>query len=285
MPDTQASNLPAHTIGPNDLLAISIYDAPELSRTVRVSPEGDIRIPMLQSTIRAEGALPAEMETRIADALRSEEILVSPVVTVTVAEYNSRPITVAGAVKNPLTFQAIGPMRLLDAIGKAGGLTDTAGSEILVLRPSGATQISVRALINAQDAELNIPLSGGEEIRVPTAGRVFVAGNVRKPGAFAIRDAAEGTVLQMLAMAEGLTPFAQKRAYIYRRTPEGARTEVVVELEEVLKRKSTDVAVLPEDILYIPDNKSRRMSMAALERILHFGSTAGATALIYNGVR
>lgn len=79
--------------------------------------------------------------------------------------------------------------------------------------------------------------------------------------------------------------YSTKDAYIYRAADGGKRTEIVVKLESILKRQSPDVAILPDDILYVPDNKGRRIAMAALERVLMFGSTAGATALIYGGVR
>ena len=60
-------------------------------------------------------------------------------------------------------------------------------------------------------------LYGGEEIRVPEAGKVFVVGNVKKPGAYPVQDVSDTTVLKMLALAEGLMPFAAKQAFIYRR--------------------------------------------------------------------
>ena len=138
------------------------------------------------------------------------------------------------------------------------------------------------ALIDAANPEMNVTLTGGEEILVPAMGRVFVVGSVKRPGAFALREGGEGTVLQMLALAEGLAPFPGKLAYIYRRSRDGSRTEAPIELELILKRKRPDVSVLPDDILYVPDNKSRRLTATALERILSFGSSAGATALIYN---
>ena len=81
----------------------------------------------------------------------------------------------------------------------------------------------------------------------------------------------------------GTRAVLRKTAYIYRRAKGGPRTEVAVELEAILKRKHPDIAVLPDDILYVPDNKARRLTATAVERILSFGSTAGATALIYNG--
>jgi polysaccharide export outer membrane protein len=282
-----AANLPAHRIGANDLVSIAVYDAPELTRTVRVSTDGFIRLPMLKQRVQASGMLPAEMEAAIAEALEREEILVSPVVTVTVAEYHSRPISVSGAVKTPVTFQAIGPLRLLDALARAGGLTEDAGPDILITRSEGEREsaetrrVPVKALLNAAGPDLNVALAGGEEITVPAIGRVFVVGNVRKPGAFPLREASEGTVLQMLALAEGLTSYSAKQAFVYRRGPDGVRREIPVELSAIIRRRHADVTVLPDDILYIPENRGRRMSIGAIERALAFGTTAGATALIY----
>jgi polysaccharide export outer membrane protein len=280
--DSPSTNLPAHLIGPTDLLSVSVYDAPELSKMVRVSEDGHIRLPMLKSRIRVVDAMPAQAEASIAKALETEEILVSPVVTVTVAEYNSRPISVAGAVRQPQTFQAIGSLRLLDALNKAGGPSEQAGSEILVSRSGEpARHISLKGLFETADESLNIPLTGGEEIRVVEAGKAFVVGNVKKPGAFVLRDSEDTSVLQVLALAEGLAPFASKQAFIYRRKPDGVRTEITVELDQILRRKHNDVAVLADDIVYIPENKGRKLSIAALEKVLLFGSTAGATALVY----
>ena len=284
-------NLPMQTIGANDLLAISVYDSPELTRLVRVSAAGLIRLPMLQEKLQAAGLVPSDLEVAIASALKADEVLVEPLVTVTIAEYHSRPISVMGSVKRPITFQAEAPVTLLEALARAEGLTPEAGPVILVTRtqegddgsPARGTQrIPLSALIDGASQAVNVGLTGGEEILVPAMGRVFVVGNVRKPGAFSLRDAG-GTVLQMVALAEGLAPYAAKLAYLYRRGPDGSRTETAVELESILKRKHADVAVLPDDILYIPDNKGRRLTVTALERVLAFGSTAGATALIYGG--
>lgn len=86
---TGGPNLPAQRIGANDLIAISVYDSPEFTRTVRISAEGQIQLPMLRRRIKAAGSLPSELESAIADALRAEQLLVDPVVTVTVVEYHS----------------------------------------------------------------------------------------------------------------------------------------------------------------------------------------------------
>src|SRR5215470_9578584 len=74
-------NLPAQPVGANDLIAVSVYDAPELSRTIRVGADGLIRLPMLEQRIKAEGLYPAALEAAIAKALKEEEILNAPFVT------------------------------------------------------------------------------------------------------------------------------------------------------------------------------------------------------------
>jgi polysaccharide export outer membrane protein len=288
-PET-AANLPAQKIGPRDLIAIQVYDSPELTRTLRVGADGMIRLPMLRQRIKAEGLMPNDLELALAKALEEEGIIVLPLVTITVAEYSSRPISVAGAVKSPLTFQASAPVTLLEAVTRAGGLTPEAGSEILISKsqpgPDGEPaalilRVPVKALIDSGDPESNLKLTGGEEIRVPEAGKVFVVGNVKKPGAFPVQDGAETSILKVLALAEGLAPFAGKQAFIYRREASGSKNEIPIELNKIMARKAPDATLLANDVLYIPDNHGKRLGIAALEKILLFGSTVGGTALIY----
>ena len=291
--DPGGPNLPAQKIGANDLIAISVYDAPEFTRTLRVGADGDIRLPMLKQLVRAEGLLPAQLETAVAAALQAEQILVDPYVTVSVVEYDSRPISVAGAVKSPITFQAMGNVTLLEAITRAGGLAPDAGGEILVTHtqpgPDGAPlsltrRIPVKALIDAADPEVNLALQGGEQIRVPEVGKVFVVGNVHKPGAFPLQDNDETTVLKALALSEGLTPYAQKTAYIVRRDDRtGHKNEIPIELAKIMKRESPDVTLLANDILYIPDNSSRRATMNVLEKVASFGAATASGVLIWGG--
>ncbi len=134
-----------------------------------------------------------------------------------IAEYQSRPISVAGAVKVPLTFQAVGKTTLLEALTRAQGLSEDAGPEILLTRPGETVErIPIKKLIDAADPLWNVTLTGGEEVRVPAAGHVFVAGNVKHPGAFRVDSGGETTVLKAVALAEGLAPFSTKGAYIFR---------------------------------------------------------------------
>ncbi|MFM2123998.1 MAG: hypothetical protein RL328_449 [Acidobacteriota bacterium] len=285
-PGDTGGNLPAQPVGANDLLSVTVYGAPELSRGVRVTPEGAIRVPMLKQAVDVRGLLPAEIEARVAAELAAEQILVDPVVTVTIAEFASRPVNVVGAVKRPLTFQANGRTTLLDAITRAEGLAVDAGQEILVTRPGkggGAAwteRVAVSDLLQTAKPEANLPLEGGEEIRVPEVGKVFVVGNVMKPGAYPLNDANGMTVMKALAMAEGLSRFSMKQAYIYRPTEGGTKQEVEVELRKIMDRKSPDIALQAGDVFYVPDSRKSRITANTIDRIVSFGAGTASGALI-----
>ena len=283
-------NLPSQPIGVDDLLAVSIYDAPEFSRTVRVSSDGQIKLPMLKEKILVQGKLPNEIESTIAAELSSEGLLVDPVVTISVAEYKSRPITVVGAVKSPITFQSLPGTTLIDAITRAQGLTDDAGADVILTKTisdakgqstSMSQRIPIRGLLTGEDSSKDIALTGGETIRVPESPKVFVVGDVLKPGSISLHDTSgETTVLKAVALSQGLTPYASKTAYIFRRDSATNQEGIPVELTRILDRKTPDVLLQPSDILYIPDNKTRRMTMGSLEKILGLGQSA-TPALIY----
>lgn len=289
-PFAESPNLPTEKIGKDDLIGVSVYDSAELTRTVRVGPDGSIRLPMLKHPVQAAGLLPAELEVSIATALKQDNVLVDPIVTVSVVEYRSRPISVMGAVKKPVTFQAAGTVTLLDALARAEGLTEFAGMEILISRPSpgGAPgdaklvqRIPIQGLINDADPALNIELQGGEEIRVPEAGKIFVVGRVKKPGAYLITGANDSTVMKALALSEGLDSFSGHKAFIYR-TEAGAngRSEIPIELKKIMERKAPDVPLMANDILYIPDQSGMRASLKVLETTIGVGAGVGA-AMIY----
>jgi polysaccharide export outer membrane protein len=281
------ANLPAQKIQGNDLIALSVYDEPAFTRTVRVGADGNIRLPMLPSPIQAIGLLPSELETAIAEALQKNEILVKPVVTVTMLEYNStRTVSVMGAVRKPLTFPVIGTVKLLDALAKAEGLSEDAGPAVLVTRTGDdkSQLINLRDLLDGTDLSLNVVLQGGEDVRVPEARKIYVVGNVKKPGAIPVRDGSENTVLKVLSMVEGVAPYATKQAYIYRSAGEGQpRQEIPIELSKILKRKMPDVPLIADDLLYIPDATGKRVTLTSLEKAGMVGSSVAA-ALVYAGV-
>lgn len=283
------STLPAERVGPNDLLGVAVYDSPELTRPVRVDESGNIRLPMVQTPIHVADLYPAEIEGVITKALIANNVLVDPLVSVSVMEYRSRPITVMGAVRTPLEFQADGPVTLLDAISRAGGLAENAGSEILLSRPPRGAgdqsaalteRIPVQSLLNLKDASANRILEGGDIIRVPVADQVYVLGTVKRPGAFSLSNGAESSVLKALALSGGLDQHPAHIAYIYREEAgSGGRNEIPVDIRKIIAHKEPDVALEGNDILYIPQATARMVSGKVLETSLGVAVAVGTTLL------
>lgn len=277
-------------VGPDDVISLTVFDVPELTRQLRIGTDGTIRVPLLKKKIKVNGMLPGEIENVIAKELKAEDILVDPVVSVAVLEYHSRPVSVVGAVRMPVTFQAMPNTHLLDAITRAGGMTEMAGSDIIVTRtvsgPDGKSsvinqRIPANKLMVDADESVNIPLYGGEEVRVPEAGRVYIIGDVRHPGAIGVHDTTGNlTVLKAIAMSDGLDSYASKKtAYIFRKEGSPDQDGVPVNVQKILDRKIPDVVLQANDILYIPDSTGKRVTMRALEATIGLSSAAAAAAI------
>lgn len=285
------ANVAYEPLGAGDLVYISVTDCPEVTRSYRVSADGDLKLALLRDPIHALGAKPADLERTIALALKDQRILVEPSVSVSVLEYRSRPVNVVGAVRHSVTFQALGEVKLLDAIAKADGLAPEAGPEILVTAIGESTtgsggqdkmrHIPVKQLLAGTDPSLNIELHGGEEIRVPEAAKLYITGNVKTPGAFPLNETGTSTVLKALALCQGLLPYSQKVAYVYRQVPGSTeRKEIPIPLYDIEHRKTPDVTLQANDVLFVQDNSTKRLTTAIIDKITGFGS-ASAAALAY----
>jgi polysaccharide export outer membrane protein len=247
---------------------------------------------MLQKHIRAAGLYPEDLEKSIRTALIDDQVLVDPIVTVSVIEYSSRPINIIGEVKNPMTIQAVGSVTLLEALLRAGGLTERAGPEILVTHQPGndvnssalVRRIPVRDLFDSVDSSLNLNLEGGEVIRVPEAGRFWVVGNVKNPGSFEITAGSEITILKALALTKGLEPYSKGLGFIYRtESGSGGKNEIPVELKKIMDRKSPDVALQANDILYVPEATGRKTSVSIARGVVTLGlAVTGTLLFIYH---
>jgi polysaccharide export outer membrane protein len=275
------TSLPFQRIGASDLVHLTVSDVPELTQSFRVDPAGELHLPLLREPVRAQGLMPDDLRSEIVRQLREQHLVLQPVVDVSVIEYRSREVTIAGAVKTPVTIQDVGNLRLLAALSQAGGLLPEAGPEIIVERANGTLQrLSVRDLFDGRHPELNIPIEAGAQIRVPECERVFVVGDVKRPGAFPFVSVEDTTVLQLLALSGGLDSFSLKRAYIYREQPGSSKkVEIEVPLRRIMDRKAQDVKLAANDILYVPVNGKLKDSANVLTHVTGIGNTAVSAAI------
>lgn len=173
---TLGAEAPAHVvarlIGPLDLLDITVLDAPEFTRSVRVSENGEISLPLL-GILPAAGRTPHELEAYLAAELRST-YMVDPQVAVRVTEAASDPIYVVGEVQQPGAFTSASSARLtvLQAVALARGLKPAASKRgVYVIRssPDGTTShipVPLSDVINGQSPDLLLEPS--DIVYVPT---------------------------------------------------------------------------------------------------------------------
>ena len=207
-------------IGSGDLLHIDVFDVPELSRDVRVSDTGDISYPLVPGKIPVAGTTSFQVESKLEQLLIENGLVSHPQVSVFVKEQNSTPVTVVGAVNHTIVYQVVRPTTLLEILTAAGGIADTAGSVVIVMRPARSTaakveptsatpdpapeqqKITIRLqdLLESGDSVYNIQIYGGDTITVPPAGIVYVLGfGVTQPGGYVLQSHGEQiTVLKAL---------------------------------------------------------------------------------------
>ncbi len=268
-----------YLLGPNDLLAVSVYDFPDLSRELRISEDGLISLPLLKESILAAGRSRKELEQAIAAALQAQGIVNSPQVTVFIKEYRARVVTVVGAVRAPMAYHLMGPTPLVELISRAGGLTDDAAEEITLTVGAAAHKLPVKALLDGEPTA-NVLLQGGETVHVPRAGIVYVVGAVRRPGGFVLRSQQPLTVVKALALAEDLKPTAaREKAVIVRSLAGRQKQEIPVDLKRILARKADDPVLQANDVLFVPDSTGKKALWRGIESAIGIGSSL----VVYRG--
>lgn len=143
MSQTSKTSTHEYTIGSGDLLDISVFDVPELTREVRVNQSGTISIPLVPARLHVAGLTEMQAEQKIADVLEANGLVSHPEVGVSVKEHRSRPITIVGAVQHPMVYEADRGVTLLEVLAEAGGIAADAGDTIIVTRPKAAIFIPV----------------------------------------------------------------------------------------------------------------------------------------------
>ncbi len=248
-----------YRIGAKDLLEISVFGLNELNKTVRVSEGGKITLPLL-GEVEIEGLTKTELEKKLSQLLE-EKYLQSPQVTVFIMEYQSKRISVLGAVGKPGPYELIGRQTLLQLIAEAGGLTERAGDKIIVIRQlqdgsSTALKISIDNLIVEGDASLNIPLEANDIVNIPVDKEVFiyVFGQVKRSGALKVKKSNIPTLLQAIAQAGGFSERASKSKVLIKRIDkDGEEQKIKVNVKDIIKGKKKDIRLLENDVVYVPE--------------------------------
>lgn len=271
-----------YLVGAGDLLYLAIYNRPELSGYVRVNARGTVRVAFGKTDVPVLDRTTAEIDILVGASLVADDLVRHPRVEATVIEVHSKAVTVMGAVNKPTTIQAVRPLRLLEALGDAGGLLPGAGNHILITRHSASGDTTQDLTVNEviSDPTIDPILQGGEEIRVLPGGSIFVVGAVNQPGGFPLGNGDRMTALKALALGKGSTASGNtSRAVLIRESATGAPVQIPVDLPMISRREKPDVAMQTNDILYIPDNNFKRTGLQVLSSATQALTYAGGLLL------
>jgi protein involved in polysaccharide export with SLBB domain len=155
-------------VGAGDIFSLKVYGEKELSGDHQVSPEGTVDIPLI-GRISVAGKTPPEIASAIEKALL-EGYLREPYVSVYVKEYNSKKIFVLGMVRKPGTFPFQGGMNVVEAVTLAGGFTETANANFVVVtrkKDGGEIRIPVPVEKISKGLAANLELQAGDIVFIP----------------------------------------------------------------------------------------------------------------------
>ena len=192
-----------YVLGAQDVVTIVVFGEPDLSRKYTIEQDGTFTFPHI-GRVTARGltlrALEAELKKQLAAGY-----LRDPQISVAVEAYRSQKILVMGQVAQPGEYQLTGDMTLLAAIAKAGSVTSMAGREVVIVRaarkpgaskgepPTDSEILRIDlAELQGGNMALNIPLQDGDNINIPKAQSIFVTGQVKSPGGYAVEPRHDG---------------------------------------------------------------------------------------------
>jgi polysaccharide export outer membrane protein len=245
-----------YVVGPQDVLAITLYDQQDLSGKYTVEADGTFTFPLI-GRLKAGGLTLRQVEQTLRTQL-SDGFFRNPQVSVAVEQYRSQRVFVVGEVRAPGTYAIVGDMTLIEVLARAGSATEQAAGEALIVRSGSAAgnagpvlpeekggakvlHVDIKALQSGRLSD-NMTLRDGDTIFVPRAELVYVFGHVHSPGAYRVQRGA--TVLQALSLAGGVTDRGATGRVRIARVVENKKTEIRVKLEDV---------VLPGDTIIVPE--------------------------------
>jgi polysaccharide export outer membrane protein len=236
---------------------VKIFGLPEMNQDLRVSNMGIIGLPLV-GAIAAQGLTTAELEQKIAAALRKGGFMNDPQVNVSAKELHSAGVLVLGEVGKPGMYPAYGSCSLSDLIVAAGGVTPRSGHIVtLTHRDQPDTPINIDISSPAVKSNPSFAVYPGDTVVVTKAGVVYVLGDVGRPAGIVMEGDGRMTVLQALTLAGGTGKDAGlSGARIIRKSATGVQ-EFPLPLKKILRARTEDVELLPGDVLFIPTSKGK----------------------------
>jgi len=235
------------TLGAGDLIKISVYGSPDLGLETRVAEDGSITFPLV-GNVAVGGLAVSDAEKKLSGLLTGGGFLRKAEVNIIVTGLQSAQVSVLGQVNRPGRYPLDGRRNVMDLLALAGGISPDGGDVVSLIRKrNGATtkeSIDIVDMVQNGNLEHNVDMAANDVIYVERAPRIYIYGEVQRPGTFRLERAM--TVLQALAEGGGLTPRGTERGIrIKRRGADGKL--------QIIDAKQDDLLQL-DDVVYVRES-------------------------------
>jgi polysaccharide export outer membrane protein len=279
-----------YVLGADDQIVVRVTEVEEFNdKPIRIDMDGCVKLP-LAGRITAAGLTVQQLEAEVGKALK--DYVRHPEVVVSIAEFRSQPVSVIGSVKSPGVYQLQGRKTLVEVLSQAGGLAEDAGYSVRITRrlawgpislPGAANdasggfsvaEVKLKGILEATSPEENIPILPNDVISVPRAEMIYVTGQVHRSGGYVLNGRQSMTVLQALSLAGGIDGASAPQHTRILRASQGLaeREEVPVDLKKIMDGKAKDLALQPDDILFIPSSLPKKAAIRAIEAAIQIGT-------------
>lgn len=261
----KSTNIGDYRVGGLDVLDITVYEEPDLSRkAVRISTDGFISFPLI-GRLKVDNLTISEVENLITKSLADGQYLREAHVSVIVVEYKSRQFMVLGAVKTPSTYPLMAQERVLDAISRAGGIDfEKGGNRGMIIRTEHTgtprerklvIRIDLPGLLKGGNQVSNLLLTDKDHLYIPSAEPFFIIGQVEKPGSYLYREN-EITIVEAISMAGGFTRIASRNRTRIIRMEDGVEKIIEIRVDQITDsgKKTQDIIIKPGDVIVIPES-------------------------------
>jgi polysaccharide export outer membrane protein len=255
-----------YLVGPGDQLEIELMEFPETREVCMVLPDGRLFFHILDG-LKVTGLNLDQVKTQIQDALAKNYH--NPEISIIVRLATNRRIWLMGRCKQPGVYPLEAPTTVLEAIAMAGGfdiarsLGDTEEivdlAHAFLVRDGRFVPIDFTKLVREGDTSQNIYLQNNDSIFLPSASgaRTYVMGAVNTPLVVDFRD--HLTLSAALANAGGLAPGSYPQHVVIIRDSLTNPRVAVVNFNEIMHGKATDIALEPRDIVWVPNSPFQRL--------------------------
>lgn len=219
----------------NDQMQVRVLNQPEFDAQVRIAPDGTASLPYI-GRFRASGRTEDEVARLYRNALRSQKVVNDAQVVVSTATFGSQ-VTISGAVRAPGATVLDRPTTLAEALTRAGGASQTAGTIIVRRQARRGLQITRYDLRAVLAGSANPMVANGDQIYVEEASVYYLYGYVNRPGAYPLQRAL--TVQQALASGGGLAELGSESRIEVKRTRNGVVVQEPANLDQPVHANDT----------------------------------------------